>query len=154
MRFGTASRNVAERKNRIGFWISSYIVRARRVYHRRMCHQMHQQQIYYAVTCQLIRPCHHIIGYVCKCVNHILFWWYFCSCWWFFFHLIFIRFLFVLIVDMWMCVFGFFSPLYLLVWRGDIHMQHVTTRRTHAQMYLMCSITSNKNRIKHSQEMN
>lgn len=73
MRSGTALQNVAERKNRIGYWISSHIVRVRRVYHRRMCHQMHQQQIYYAVTCQLIRPCHHIIGYACKCVKHILF---------------------------------------------------------------------------------
>lgn len=78
MRSDTALRNVADRKSPIGYWINSHIVRVQRAYHRRMCHQMHQQQIYYAVTCQLIRPCHHIIGYDVQMLT--IFYYYCCCC--------------------------------------------------------------------------
>lgn len=64
MQFGTVLRNVDARKSPIGYWINIHIGPDRKVFHRKMCHQMHRPQIFYALICQLIRPCHHIIGYV------------------------------------------------------------------------------------------
>lgn len=61
---GTALRNVAAQKSRIGYWTSNRTALDRKAYRRRMCHQMHQQPIYYAVTCPWIRPYHHIIGWL------------------------------------------------------------------------------------------
>lgn len=64
MQFDIVLQNVDDRKSPIGSWINTHIGPDRRVYHRKMCHQMHRPQILYALICQLIRPCHHIIGYV------------------------------------------------------------------------------------------
>lgn len=58
MLFDIVLQSVAVRKNPIGCWINSRIIIGpdRRVYHRRMCHRMHQQRIYYAVISVSTRP--------------------------------------------------------------------------------------------------
>lgn len=66
MLFDIVLQSVAARKNPIGYWTNSHIITGQdqRVYLRKMCHQMHQQRIYYAAILVSTRPYPHTIEYV------------------------------------------------------------------------------------------